>query len=309
MRALKVAFDGNLKRPAVRLTRADVVARLDKFLKAGSAPMASRTAAYGRAAFRWAQKRGMVAVNPFETLPAAGATEARERVLDDVEIAEVWDAAGTLKEPWRGFFRLAVLTMQRREAVAGMRWSEIADDLTMWRIPGARQKNAKPHDVHLSGAARDVLRSIKAERERQLIERLKRRKGDVPEELPDLVFTTTGMTPISGLSKAKLALDAAIEEARQEVAKKAGVKPAPLAPWRLHDLRRTGVSALARLGFDAIVCDLLLAHKPSALSAVARVYQRHDFATERQRALDAWAAHVLGVSKGDNVVPIMSRAG
>ena len=59
-------------------------------------------------------------------------------------------------------------------------------------------------------------------------------------------------------------------------------KAAKVTDWRLHDFRRTGVSALAAMGFDSIVADKLLAHQPGKLSGVARVYQRHDFAPERK---------------------------
>jgi hypothetical protein len=97
----------------------------------------------------------------------------------------------------------------------------------------------------------------------------------------DLIFTTTGKTPISGFSRAKTALDDAMARLGAKV-----------APWRLHDLRRTGVSTLARLGFD-IVVDKLLAHQPGKLRGVAAVYQRHEFAKEQAAALDAWAAHVI----------------
>jgi hypothetical protein len=54
-----------------------------------------------------------------------------------------------------------------------------------------------------------------------------------------------------------------------------------------------GVSTLARLGFDSIVVDKLLAHQPGKLRGVAAVYQRHEFAKEQAAALDAWAAHVI----------------
>jgi integrase len=94
----------------------------------------------------------------------------------------------------------------------------------------------------------------------------------------DLVFTTTGRTPASGFSKAKTRLD-----------QLSGVQG-----WRLHDLRRTGVSTLAALGFDPIVIDKLIAHKPTTLKGVASVYQRHDFAHDRAAALASWAAHVAG---------------
>lgn len=77
--------------------------------------------------------------NPFASLPIpAGATE-RERVLTDDEIDRIWNATGT-PYPWGPLFRLLLLTLARREEVAGMRWSEISPDLTTWAIPSARMK-------------------------------------------------------------------------------------------------------------------------------------------------------------------------
>jgi integrase len=285
VRAIRHAFPDLLKRPAARITKADATNALDKLVRAGKASMAGRTLAYARAAFRWAEKRGKVFGNPFQGLPIAAGVTVRERVLSDGELAQVWAAAGAMEYPWGPFFRLAMLTLQRREEVAGMRWSELADDLSLWTLPAARMKNGKPHDVHICEAARAVLRS------------LPRIEGC------DFVFSTTGKTPVSGFSKAKAALDAAVEKARAEPTEPARRKQEPMPEWRTHDLRRSGVSALARLGFDSIVVDKLLAHQPAKLLGVAAVYQRHDFARERAAALDAWAAHVLGIETS-NVVPL-----
>jgi integrase len=288
VRAIGHAFPDLMKRPAARITKADAVNGLDKLVRAGKAAMAGRTLAYARAAFRWAEKRGKVPGNPFQGLPIAAGATVRERVLSDAELAEVWAAAGTLGYPWGPFFRLAMLTLQRREEVAGMRWSEIAGDLSLWTLPSSRMKNGKPHDMHLSEAARAILREIPR------------------VEGCDFVFSTTGKTSVSGFSKAKAALDAAIVKARADAAEKVKQKPDPLVEWRTHDLRRSGVSTLARLGFDSIVVDKILAHQPAKLLGVAAVYQRHDFARERAAALDAWAAHVLGI-EANNVVRL--RAG
>jgi len=272
-RALRLAFSTALKRPAAHLSRAAVVNTLDGLAKAGKAAMAGRTMAYGRACYRWAAKRGKVPGNPFADLPiSAGATE-RDRVLSDDELAAVWDAAGRLEYPFGPYVRLLILTMARREEVAGMRWSEIAPDLSRWTIPAARSKNGKPHDVHLAGVARDILAAVP------------RVDGQ------DLVFSTTGTTPISGISKMKARLDDA----------------AKVTDWRLHDLRRTGVSRLAAMGFDSIVADMLLAHKPGKLRGVAAVYQRHDFAPERARALEAWASVLTGQRQAD-VIDIREAA-
>jgi integrase len=274
IRAIRYAFPALLKRPAAQVTRTDAVNALDGIVKAGRASMAGRTLAYARAAFHWAQKRGKVEHNPFQGLPISTSTATRERVLSDAEIAEVWAAASTLGYPFGPFFRLAMLTMQRRGEVAGMLWSEIAHDLSEWTLPGSRMKSGRAHDVHLSEPARQILRS------------LPRIKGC------GYVFSTTGRTQISGISKAKAALDTVIADARAKAAKATGAKPTPLISWRIHDLRRSGVSTLARLGFDSIVVDKILAHQPAKLLGVAAVYQRHDFSRERAQALDAWAAHV-----------------
>ena len=168
-----------------------------------------------------------------------------------------------------------------------MRWSELSSDGATWLIPGSRMKNGKPHDVHLSTTARNILRQ------------LPRQRGQ------DLVFSTTGNTPISGFSRAKKALDASIVTMR--AAK--GVPGAPSSttvPWRLHDVRRTGVSTLARLGVDSIVADKLLGHQAAKLRGVAAVYQRHDFANERARALATWAEYVIDIASDTAAKPVAS---
>jgi len=290
-----------LRRPATRISRNEAVNTLDQIAKAGKAITAGRTMAYARACFAWGKRRGKGSENPFAELPiSAGATE-RERVLSDAEIHEVWAATDLLPYPFGPFYKLAILTLQRRDEVAGMRWSEIAPDVTRWTIPGSRMKKGKAHDVHLSDAARSVL---------HLIPRI---------EGCDLVFTTTAgrlftadeprgkrkrePRPISGFSQGKRYLDAAMAEVRKGAAAKDGRKSKRMIGWRLHDLRRTGVTTLASLGFDSIVVDKLLAHQPGRLRGVAAVYQRHDFARERAAALDAWAAHVTG-TEAENVVSL-----
>lgn len=259
VRAIKHAFAPHLSKPAARLTRAEAVNTLDALVRAEKVAIAGRTLAYGRACYAWGTKRGKIADNPFANLPIPAGVVARERVLTDAELGRVWTAAAAMGEPWGPLFRVLLLTLGRRDEVAGMRWSEVADDLATWTIPGARMKKGAAHIVALPEAARDALRAVT------------RVHGQ------DLVFSTTGKTPVSGFTKAKATLD----------------KASKATDWRLHDIRRTGVSALAAMGFNPMVADKLLAHQPSTLHGAGRVYQRHDFAEERKRALEAWEAHVL----------------
>jgi len=216
VRALRLGLAGLLSRPAARITKADAVNALDQIAKAGKAVTAGRTMAYARAAFAWAKKRGKVPDNPFAGLPISAGVTERDRTLNDRELARVWRAASALTYPFGPFFQLAILTLQRREEIACMRWGEISDDLTTWRIPPERMKNGRPHDVRLSEPARDVLRRIP---------RL---------ENSPFVLTTTGEAGVSGFSRAKTALD------RQIAADGEG---AP-TPWRC---RRSLASASIRL--------------------------------------------------------------
>jgi integrase len=201
--------------------------------------------------------------------------ESRARALTDGELAAVWNALDAMTYPFGPYFRLLLLTLQRRDEVAAMRWAELAPDFRHWTLPAGRAKNRRAHIVHLCEPARAILAGIP------------RRAGS------DLVFTTTGLTPISGFSRGIRAL-------RDQVAKHmpAEAEAADEADrWRLHDFRRTGVTVLARLGVLPHVADKLLNHVGGTISGVAAIYQRHEFLAERAAALDLWAAHVLAVAR------------
>ena len=117
--------------------------------------------------------------------------------------------------PFGAMMKLLLLTGQRRPEVAGMVWSEIDLEGKLWTIPKVRSKSKREHIVPLSAPALTVLN------EPPLF-------GDEA-----FVFTTTGgRRPVSGFSKAK---------ARANDLSK-------IENWRLHDLRRTVRTEMARLG-------------------------------------------------------------
>jgi integrase len=288
-RAIRVAFRAHLDRPAASLTHAAVNSVLDALAGDGKAAMAGRTMAHGRACYGWAVKRRRLSLNPFAGLPQVeGGNPSRDRVLTDAEIGAVWRAAGTLGEPFGCIVRLLVLTAQRREEVASLRWSELSPDMAIWTLPAARAKNGKAHVVHLAEPARVIL-------------------ADMPRVAgQDLVFSTTGTTAPSGFSKAKRMLDTAMAKdaaalwphAERGRRRTCGTAPELAAEWRLHDLRRTAVTWLADAGFPPHVADKLLNHVSGTIRGVAAIYQRGGFLAERKAALEAWSAHVLRCGDG-----------
>src|SRR5262249_54987193 len=127
-----------------------------------------------------------------------------------------------------------------------------------------------------------------------------------------LVLPGAVNTIFSGWSKSKIALDKAITDARAKAAAKAGATAASVAPWTIHDLRRTTATGLQRLGVRLEVTEAVLNHVSGSRGGIAGVYQRHDWAPEKRAALDAWAAHVLAVveqrTAADNIMTF-ARAG
>jgi hypothetical protein len=103
--------------------------------------------------------------------------------------------------------------------------------------------------------------------------------SDLSHSTPEpgrFVFSLTGTKPFQSFSAAKRELD----------------KLSSVSSWRLHDLRRTFVSGMARLGVVPHVADKVLNHQSGTISGVAAVYQRHEFLTERKDALERWGAHM-----------------
>lgn len=275
--------------PAAHVTRKDAVRVVDAARDNAGTTTARRVLQYARTMFGWARERALIEANPFEAVPAPGAVMFRDRVLTGDEIGAVWRAAEGLQHPYGPLTRFLLLTLARRDEVAGMRRSEVAADLSAWTLPPERAKNNKAHVVHLSEPARALLLAALG-------------AGAAPDAL---VFGTLNRTKVSSFAWIKGKLDKAIATER-------GKDSPPLPGWTFHDFRRSGVTWLADVGgFPPHVADKLLNHVQGTVRGVAAVYQRGEFLTERQRALDAWAAHVLACAEAmpaaDNVVP-MRRA-
>jgi len=206
--------------------------------------------------FGWCVGRAILDISPAKGLAAPAREAARDRVLDDDELARIVRAAQQIDGPYGGIVELLALTGQRREEVAQLTWDEIDLASRTWTLPASRTKNGRPHIVHLSQEAFAVLKRTPA--------------------VGEFVFSLSGTKPFQSFSAAKRELD----------------KLSGVSDWRLHDLRRTCVSGMARLGVPPHVADKVLNHQSGTISGVAAVYQRHEFLAERKDALERWSAHL-----------------
>jgi len=234
----------------------DIVELASEIAQRGT-PMAANTLLKVIKTFlNWCVGRAVIDASPAEGVPLPGKEVARDRVLTNNELASVIRAARQIGGAYGGIVEMLALTGQRREEVAQMVGDEIDFNSRTWTLPGSRTKNGKPHIVHLSEAC------IK------LIKRASR--------LGSYVFSISGVKPFQNFTNAKRALD----------------ELSGVTGWRLHDLRRTCVSGMARLGVPPHVADKILNHQSGTISGVAAVYQRHDFLAERKLALERWGQYI-----------------
>ena len=225
-----------------------------------------------RRMMRWAVNQGDLERSPMEGMDAPAKAPSRDRVLSDDELRLVWRVSFSLGYPFGQIIRLLIVTGARREEVASLDWAELAQGDAVWTLPPSRSKNGVAARQPLSSTAVAELDALAAP------------QGEWPKV--GLLFTTTGVTPCSGHSKAKARLDGEIARLSTEE----GI--APPAPWRVHDLRRTLATGLQRLGVRFEVTEAILNHVSGSKSGVAGIYQRHDWADEKRAALQAWAHHV-----------------
>lgn len=234
----------------------DIVELASEIAQRGT-PMAANTLLKVIKTFlNWCVGRAVIDASPAEGVPLPGKEVARDRVLTNNELASVIRAGRQIGGAYGGIVEMLALTGQRREEVAQMVGDEIDFNSRTWTLPGSRTKNGKPHIVHLSEACIKLIKRAS-------------RSGSY-------VFSISGVRPFQNFTNAKRALD----------------ELSGVTGWRLHDLRRTCVSGMARLGVPPHVADKILNHQSGTISGVAAVYQRHDFLAERKLALERWGQYI-----------------
>jgi integrase len=252
-------------RPLVSITQHDVRELVEAIDDGGAPVSANRTLAALKTLFKFYVKRGSLVISPAALVDAPAAEESRDRTLSDDEIKAIWKAADAAAYPFGGLVQMLLLTGARRDELREATWSEFDLDGALWTLPADRVKNGNEHWVPLSDTALQILNGM-------------------PRVKGGLLFTTTGDTPYSGLSKAKRRLDEA-----------SGVQG-----WTLHDLRRTAATGMAeKCGVQPHIIEAALNHiSGESKRGVAGIYNRARYADEIRKALQAWADYVDGLVNG-----------
>lgn len=273
IRLLRVhVFPGWTDRPFLSIRRSDVAALLDEVQDDHGARQADIVLTVVRSIMNWYATRNDDYVPPIVRgmRRQDPGEQARARILDDGELRTIWQAAeadGT----FGAIVRLCLLTAQRSRKVVGIRWSDVSID-GEWTIPAEHREKGTAGSLALPDLATAIIRA-------------RPHIGSNP-----FVFAGRGDGPFNGYSKEKRRFDARLSD---------------LAPWVLHDLRRTARSLMARAGIRPDIAERVLGH---AIGGVEGVYDRHSYRDEKADALARLATLVDGiVHPQENVVPMEKR--
>ena len=264
----------------------DVFDLIDRVKTTGHMATANKTLNHIKALFGWAVPR-YLAISPCSNIKkkdAGGADKKRKRTLSPAELKQIWDAVDELElqsdnyTPAVGAFRLLILTGQRASIVATARHEYFDLNEGTWTIP-EEQEGTKGigNLLPLTDTIRTIVR-------------------DTPHKSGYLISNDGGMRPVC-LAGAKRRLDAII------------AAKGTIAPWRLHDLRRTFrtlSSAVAIPAGDA-TRERLIGHK---IGGMDEIYNQHAYFEEKGEALRMMEAKIRSIVTPPpaNVIDLRSHA-
>jgi integrase len=172
----------------------------------------------------------------------------RDRILADNEICAIWKAPGQYGD----FVRLGLLTGQRREKLATMRWDDIQDGI--WNIRTEAREKGNAGRLKLPQVALDIIA----------------RQPRFASNASVFAGRDSGPTTVFYDGRHKARFD-----------ERCGVKN-----WTIHDLRRSARSLMSRAGVLSDHAERVLGH---AIGGVEGIYNRHGYDAEKAEALEKLA--------------------
>jgi integrase len=269
------------------LRRRDVRNVTEALARRGASTEAARVFEDVHAMLRWAVDREYLDHSPIEGMAKPAGSKPRERVLSDDEIATLWNVLAVAlprSRQCQRIIRLCLITGQRVGEVAGMTRSELDLKAREWRLPASRVKNKCAHAVPLSDMAIAVINNALA------------------DAVDGGFLFPCGAGHLSGAAVARTIVRAhETDEARP-------LGRFGIAPWSAHDLRRTCLDGMAKIGTAPHVIGAVANHRSVTKATVTfQHYVNYDYSREKREALTSWAdrlAAIVGSKPAADILPL-----
>ena len=249
------------------IRRRTVAELLDHIADQHGSAMSNYVLATLSSIMNWYQSRDEDYVSPIVKGMGNGKPKSRDRVLSENEIRRLWQAADESGR-YGALLKLLLLTAQRRDKVASMRWDDLSDGV--WTIRTEAREKGNPGKLKLPPLALAII----AEQPRL---------ANSP-----YIFPGSLKGHFRNFADSKAELDERLTD---------------MPPWRLHDLRRTARSLMAEAGVQRDIAERVLGH---SVGGVEAVYDRHTYDAEKAKALELVAKKIRDIIQPPppNVVPL-----
>jgi integrase len=171
----------------------------------------------------------------------------------------VWKQAES-NGTYGALIRLALLTAQRQDKLASMKWADVSDGV--WTIATQEREKGNAGTLVLPQEAVAIIEA--------------QPRSDSPYVFP-ATGTRLGRGYVSGWSQMKRKFDRKVKTADA---------------WTFHDLRRSARSLMSRAGVRSDIAERVMGH---AIAGVEGVYDRHSYMPERGEALQRLAAMLISI--------------
>lgn len=235
--------------------------------------------------------------NPVANTPVFDQGEnVRDRFYNEDEIKELWEFWETKPEPVQSYYKILLLTGQRRTETMQMKWSDIHWDKAckrieigkdgrpkkkafladIWTIPEENTKSYRQHEVPLSEMVKNILKNLKPITG----------KSDYVFESP--VIEGQPLNSVKSTTE-KIQAETSIKD------------------FRLHDLRRTVATKLEESLVDEIVIKKILNHKVDGVTG--KHYQWYNYTDKKLQALNRWGWRVDSIISGETTETKIHKLG
>jgi integrase len=263
------------------LHRRDVNRVLDRIVARGRMTQARLVFQDMRAILRWAVGRGDLDHNPIDGMERPSSEKPRERVLSDDEIRVLWQVlpvALAKSENCQRIIKLCLVTGQRVGEISGMRRDEIDLAARTWSLPGSRTKNGHPHQVPLSSLASDLIEEA-FDAAGDSVFAFPAGKGSLP---PHAVARTIGRA--------------------HEASEKHPLGRFGIAHWTAHDLRRSALTGMSKIGVSPTVLGFVANHRTITRGGITMgVYVQYAHEREKREAMP-FSRRLISTKLGKTVI-------
>ncbi len=245
----------------------------------GSIDVANKALSTLSGGITYLEDSGIIETGVFPRIKKLADPKSQREPLPPFQLRTLWEVAAEIKNQRVGdIIRLLILTGQRKDAIAGLKWSDLSLDKTgqPWlTVPTERSKGGHEYSIPICQNAVNIL--------------TKYNDGE-----DGLIFPTR-TSYVKPDSHHKRQVDTIMRQKMERAGRLADYDPS----WKLHNVRKNIRNILSANGVTDRVAELITGHKLQGITGSELRYLTRNFNPEMIRASKTTAPIIYELCVGD----------